>query len=149
MKHKEQVFRKPKTVYQQRVNEIITDAPEVSLIRNIIRLQLFKNAEKNEDLLRLVEMYNLLGAEKFADVMNLLAGCTIKFPPKDDFKETVNVALCYYYRAFRKKPWNEIKELLEDDTLQTVKYGIKVTQLQRFMDYMAELSASKKSVEKE
>lgn len=138
------VFTKPKTIYQQRINEIIVDEPTTAVIKDLIHLQLFKNAEKNEDMLRLVELYNLLGVEKFADVLNLFAGCTVKFPQKDDFRETVNIALCYYYKTFRQKTWNDMKEILEDDTLQTVKYGIKVQQLQRFMEYVGDMSAQRR-----
>jgi len=144
MNENSKVFQKPKTTYQQRINEIIVDDPTTALVKDLIQLQLFKNAEKNEDMFRLVELYNLLGVEKFADVLNLFAGCTVKFPQKDDFRETINIALCYYYKTFRKKSWNEMKEILEDDTLQTVKYGIKVQQLQRFMDYIADMSEQRR-----
>ena len=72
------------------------------------------------------------------EVMDILAGKTIKFPPKDDFKETVEIALSYYYRYFLHMSWDEIKEKMGDQDMPSVKYGIKVQQLERFMEYIGD-----------
>ena len=82
------LFEKPLTMFQSTINEIMKESASKELIEDLIRLNMFKNAEKDEKQLVLVELYNLLGAEKFMDVMDLLEGKTIKFPHKSDFKET-------------------------------------------------------------
>ncbi len=129
-------FKKPYTVFQEKLNDILVDKPSTDVIKDLIEIQMFKNAEKDEKLLVLVELYNLLGLDKFYEVMDLLAGKTVKFPPKDDFKETIQIALSYYYKNFEGLKWDQIKEKLGDDELQTVKLGIKCTQLKKLMDYV-------------
>ena len=105
------IFKKPLTVFQQNVNDIMNSDKSKDLVEDLIHLQMFKNAEKDEKQLVLVELYNLLGTEKFMEVMDLLAGKTIKFPQKDDFKETIQIALCYYYKQVKNYDWEEIKNL--------------------------------------
>lgn len=136
-------FKRPYTVFQEKVNSILSDGPAADVIKDLIELQMFKNAEKDEKLLVLVELYNLLGLEKFYEVMDLFAGKNLKFPAKDDFKETIQIALSYYYKNFEGLNWNQIKEKLGDEELQTVKLGIKCTQLKKMLDYNVEMANSR------
>jgi hypothetical protein len=99
---------------------------------------MFKRAERDERLLSLVEIYNLLGAETFAELIDLLNGKTITFPTREEFRETVQVALCYYEKHLMGKKWSEIKELLKDPELASLKVGAKTQSLQRFMEYFAD-----------
>lgn len=138
------LFKKPMTLFQQNVNNIMEDNASKDLIEDLIRLNMFKNAEKDEKQLVLVELYNLLGTERFMDVMDLLAGKTVRFPKKEDFRETVQIALSYYYKQFRDYSWTDIKELMKDDTISPVKMRVKVGQLQKFINYFSELRAAKK-----
>lgn len=133
------LFDKPMTIFQKNVNDIMKDNVSTDLIEDLIRLNMFKNAEKDERQLVLVELYNLLGIEKFMEVMDLLAGTSIKFPNKSDFKETIQIALCYYYRQFKDYSWDQIKNLINDEEISTAKIGSKVQQLQRFIDKFGEL----------
>lgn len=133
------LFKEPMTLFQQNVNNIMKESASKELIEDLIRLNMFKNAEKDEKQLVLVELYNLLGPENFMDVMDLLEGKTVKFPRKADFKETIQIALCYYYRQFKNYSWEQIKELIKDDDLSSVKLGVRVQQLQRFINKFGEL----------
>ena len=137
------LFEKPMTVFQQNINNIMKEDTSKDLIEDLIKLQMFKNTEKDDKQLVLVELYNLLGTEKFMDVMDLLAGKTIKFPAKEDFKETVQIALCYYYRNFKDYSWDQIRTLVADEDLQSIKFGVKVQQLQKFISYFGELKEQK------
>ena len=127
------------TLFQQTINDIMKESASKELIEDLIRLNMFKNAEKDEKQLVLVELYNLLGAEKFMDVLDLLEGKPIKFHHNADFKETIQIALCYYYRQFKDYSWEEIKDLIKDDDLSSVKLGVRVQQLQRFINKFGEL----------
>lgn len=139
MEDSKKLFESPKTIFQQDVNDIMKTRDETCLIEDLIGLQMFKDAEKDEKLLVLKELYNYLGTEKFMGVMDILAGKTVKFPSKDSFKETIQIALCWYYKRFRGYSWEQIKQLLHDDELQTVKFGIKVQNLQRFINHYEEI----------
>lgn len=136
---KDKIFEKPRTIFQQDVNDIMKDCDEINLIEDLIGLQLLKDAEKDEKLLVIKELYNYLGTEKFMGIMNILAGKTIKFPTKDSFKETIQIALSWYYRQYKGYDWDQIKTLLRDDELPAVKYGIKVQNLQRFINKYEEI----------
>lgn len=137
-KNNEEVFERPTTLFQQKINDIMRNNPTKDMMMALIELQLYKNAGKDEDKLVYVELYNLLGMDKFMEVMDILSGKTIKFPAKDDFKETVEIALSYYYRHFMHYSWDTIKEKLGDQDIPSVKYGIKVQQLERFMEYIGD-----------
>lgn len=127
------IFKNPKTIFQQDLNNIMKERDETALIEDLIGLQMLKDSEKDERLLVLRELFDYLGTEKFMGVMNILAGKTVKFPQKDSFKETIQIALCWYYKKVKNYDWDTIKALLKDDELSSVKFGIKIQNLQKFM----------------
>lgn len=131
------MFTTAKSVFQQKIKETIKTDAAKDVVQDIIRLHLFKNAEKNEALLSLVEVYDLLGLDKFSELMALLEGKTITFPKKEDFRDTVQLAVCYYYRVIEGKAWEDIKVILGEDELPTIKYGIRIQQFQSFLQYIA------------
>lgn|SRR5574344_447869 len=135
-KKSSEVFEQPKSLFQQKINDIMTDDPTKDLILDIFELQLYKNADKDDKKLVLVELYNLLGFEKFVEVIELLSGKTIKFPSRDEFKESIEVALSYYYRTFRGYDWPKIKELIGDTEMSSVKFGSRMQQLTKFIKFL-------------
>ena len=136
--YNEEVFQHPKTCFQQKINDIMTDNPTKDSIMDLFEIQLIKDSNKNTSIKYLVDVYNLLGFEKFTEMMDILAGKTISFPTKDEFRETILIALAYYYRNVRGYKWGTIKGLLGDDELSSVKYGIKSQQLQKYMENIGE-----------
>lgn len=127
------IYEKPRTIFQQELNEIMKEKPETDIITDLIGLQMLKDAEKDGKLLILRELFDYLGIEKFMGIMNILAGKTVKFPVKDSFKETIQIALCWYYKKIKNYDWDTIKVLLKDDELSSVKFGIKLQNLQKFI----------------
>lgn len=132
------MFKTAKSVFQQRLQDTLKSDSSKEVIADLIRLHLFKNAEKDESLLVLVEIYDLLGLDKFMDLLSLLDGQTVSFPDREDIKDTVQLAICYYYRNIEGKSWSDIKDILGDSELPTIKYGIRMQQLQTFLDYVAD-----------
>lgn len=143
MENKNKLFNTTQSVFQQKINDIMKEDDILDLIDCLIKLQMFKNSEKDEKKLILVELYKLLGTSKFMDMMDICSGKTIKFPSKEDFKETIQIALCYYYKQFKDYSWDDIKALINDEDLSSVKLGIKIQQLQRFIDHYGELRTRK------
>src|SRR5574344_124037 len=127
-KKSSEVFEQPKSLFQQKINDIMTDDPTKDLILDIFELQLYKNADKDDKKLVLVELYNLLGFEKFVEVIELLS--------RDEFKESIEVALSYYYRTFRGYDWPKIKELIGDTEMSSVKFGSRMQQLTKFIKFL-------------
>jgi len=141
------MFKDAKSVFQQRLQDTLKTDASKDVIEDLIRLHLFKNAEKDESLLVLVEIYDLLGLDKFMDLLSLLNGQTVTFPEREDIKDTVQLAICYYYRNIEGKEWSTIKEILGDPELPTIKYGIRMQQLQTFLDYIVDKIRTKRGLE--
>lgn len=127
------LYEQPKNILEMRLNELLSKEEE-SLISDIIRISLLKTAEKDENYLVFTEIYNLLGLEKFTELITLIDGGTIVFPSKDELRDAVLTVVCYYYRNVLNKDWEEIKTLLNLPDISSVKYGIKSSQLELFID---------------
>lgn len=129
------MYNNPKTVLQQRLKETL-DQDSSSVMSDLIKLSLLKVAEKDEDLVIYSELYKLLGIENFTELIALIDGRTLSFPSKEDFKDIITTVLCYYYKTVENKDWEEIKALLGDPDLNTIKYGIRSTSFGTFLDTM-------------
>lgn len=129
------MYEKPKSVFQQRLKESL-DIETSSVISDLIKLSLLKKAEKNEDLLIYTEIFNLLGVDKFTELLQIIDGRTVEFPSPIEFKETIVTVLCYYYKNVEQKSWEDIKALIGDPDLNTIKYGIRATTFKSFLDTM-------------
>lgn len=140
------LFNKPRTIFQQDINDIMKEREETALIEDLIGLQMLKDSEKDEKLLTLRELFDYLGVEKFMGVMNILAGKNIKFPQKESFKETIQIALCWYYKKVRNYDWETIKQLLKDEDLSSVKFGIKIQNFQKFMLHYESIKNQKEAI---
>jgi hypothetical protein len=127
------LFNTEESLFQKRINEIITDEPGKQIIEDIIKLYLLKIGSKDDSQLYLSELYNLVGVEQFANIIDLMDGRTVKFPESDSFKEIVEVAICYYYKYLKNKDWKNIEEAFQDEDMSHIKLGIKITQLDQFI----------------
>jgi hypothetical protein len=103
------------------------------VVEDLIKLELLKNSQKNDKMTPVCELYNLLGPEKFAEVIELMNGRTVEFPSSDSFKETVMTAIYYYYRFFKNKDWTDIDSLFDDEDISHIKMGIRTTNLHQFI----------------
>lgn len=144
---KDVLYKQPKTIFQERINEIVESTVASDIIKDLIHLQMFKSAEKNSKNLALVEIFNLLGVEKFTELIDLLDGKTIKFPTKDTLKEYVIIALCFYHKKYFGRTWPEIKEIIGDDKLKSIKYGLRVQNLETFIKYLQDKTGERFSLE--
>lgn len=127
-------YDEPKNLLESRLNEILKTERDESLMDDILRLSLMKSARKNESQLALVEAYELLGADRFVELISLMGGREVKFPSKEDFRTTVLVATTYYLKDICGMNWNDIKSILSDPTLNTVRIGINDSQLSSWLD---------------
>lgn len=126
------MYSTPKNILQLKINEALGQNEE-DMISDLIKLCLMKPASKNQDFLVYTEIYNLLGLEKFTDLISLLDGRTVKFPTKEEFKDTVLTVLCYYYRNVLNLEWDEIKDKLGIPDINTIRQGIRSSQYEAFL----------------
>jgi len=125
-----------KSLFQKKINKILKENPIEEVIKDLIKLHYLRLASKNEDQIALVEIYNLLGSELFAELIEIINGRTISFPDRESFKESVQIALCYYFKYIKHKKWDEIKEILQDEEVSSIKYGINTNKLRMFINEM-------------
>jgi len=131
------LFESPKNILEMKINEAL-GAGEESVISDLIKLSLLKKASKNQDMLVYTEIYNLLGLEKFTELISLLDGKTVTFPTKEELKDTVITVLCYYYRNVLGLEWNDIKEKLGIPDINTIRQGIRSSQYESYIKELIE-----------
>lgn len=138
----EKLFKKEKSVFQQQINDALKDRDNVKIIDDIIKLMLLKDSSKSKNAVTLVEIYNYFGLEGFVDLVDIMNGKEVKFPEIDEFKETIKIAVSYYYKYIKHKSWSEIKSILKDDISNSyIKYGINCSKLNRFITELSEQQA--------
>lgn len=129
------LYSNPKSLLQEKLNQVLSEGEE-TLISDLVKLSLLKRAEKDTNELVFTEIYNLLGLDKFTDLLSLIDGRTITFPTKEEFKESLMIVLTYYYRTVEGKDWEEIKDLLGLQDVNTVRLGIQAGQYEKFLQKM-------------
>lgn len=135
---KENLFEEEKSLFRKKINSAMEDNSN-KVIKDIIKLVLLKNSMKNKNYLKLVELYSYFGLDEFVDLIDIMNGSTVSFPTIEEFKDTVKLAISYYYKFLKNKSWDEIKEIINDDEGGTnVKYGINCSRLNRFITELSE-----------
>jgi hypothetical protein len=136
------MYENPRTLFQQKVSNILKKEYKSSaLFENIFKLQQlfqlekFPNSERKDfnDWKTLLEVYNAVGAQTFAKLISIVKGKTLQFPTEEDFQDSIVTTLCYYYKEVEQKTWEDIKGLLNMPKLNTIKFGIRVRQLNQFI----------------
>ena len=113
-----------------------------SIFEDVFKLQYLFSMEKfaskssgdPDSWKHLVEIFNLVGSKKFAEIISIVKGCTITFPTEEEYQESILTTLCYYYKEVQNKTWDEIKDILNISKNDSIKYGIRVRQLRNFVD---------------
>jgi len=126
-----------KSLFQKKINQILKENKNEEIIKDLIKLHYLRIASRNEDKMVHVEIYNLLGPELFAELIELMNGRTVVFPDRESFKESVQIALCFYFKYLKRKKWDEIKEILQDEEVSSIKFGIGTNKLNSFINEMA------------
>lgn len=131
------IYETPSNILEQRINEAL-GREEEGIISDLIKLSLMKKASKDSDYLIYTELYNLLGLEKFTELITLMDGRTLHLPTKEEMKDIVITVLCYYYRNVKKLEWPEIKEKLGIQDINAVKQGIRSSQFESYLKELVE-----------
>ena len=131
------IYETPSNILEQRINEALGKGEE-SIISDLIKLSLMKKASKDSDCLIYTEVYNLLGLEKFSELVSLIDGRTLHLPTKEGLRDTVITVLCYYYRNVKKMEWVDIKEKLGIQDINAVRQGIRSSQFESYLKELVE-----------
>lgn len=131
------IYETPSNILEQRINEALGKGEE-SIVSDLIKLSLMKKASKDSDCLIYTEVYNLLGLEKFSELVSLIDGRTLHLPTKEELRDTVITVLCYYYRNVKKMEWVDIKEKLGIQDINAVRQGIRSSQFESYLKELVE-----------
>ena len=131
------IYETPSNILEQRKKEALGKGEE-SIISDLIKLSLMKKASKDSDCLIYTEIYNLLGLEKFSELVSLVDGRALHLPTKEELRDTVITVLCYYYRNVKKMEWVDIKEKLGIQDINAVRQGIRSSQFESYLKELVE-----------
>lgn len=129
------LYQNPKSLLQERLNQVLSEGEE-TIISDLMKLSLLKRGEKDSNELVFSELYNLLGLEGFSNLISLMDGRTVTFPSREEFREALLVVLAYYYRTLEGKSWDDIKDILGLQDINSVKLGIQAGQYEKFLQKM-------------
>lgn len=136
------MYSNPRSIFQEKIGSILRRDTECSvLFENIFKLQhLYRlekiessNKEMTDEWYTLLRVYEALGPAEFAKLISIIRGRTITFPSEEEFQEAITTTLCYYYKEVERKTWDDIRNILSIPDLNTIKFGIRVRQLDQFI----------------
>lgn len=142
------VYKNPKTILEDSINDLFKfrDKEENDFLFKIINIILLKNSHNSDmsSLLKIVNDYDL-----FAQIIHLFSGRKIEFIEPELLKDTILLAVCYYYKRILLKDWDEIQKYfgsikLDKLSLSHKMYNIDIWVRQKIQEEYREL---KKSVE--
>ena len=138
------IISSPRNIFQQKLNEItLKDTQASSVFENIFKLYQMYNLQKvditnktptQDNWKYLLHIFHEFGLENFMKLISITGGKTIIFPSEDELKDSITTVLCYYYKEIKNKSWEEIKNILNDEELNTIKYGIRIRQFKQFIE---------------
>jgi hypothetical protein len=134
------IYTNPKTLFEQKIQNILKpEQKNLDVFESIFKLQQFlslertKGEEDPDNWKPQISAFNTLGMKDYVKIFSPFWGKTISFPTEEEFKESLVIVLCYYYKNIENKEWAEIRDLLNMPDLNTIKYGIRVRQLEHFI----------------
>jgi len=119
-----------RTLWEKKLNRLFEKRkPEdVELLINLVSLSVY--SRNNKDL---GSLYTILGTDNFSKVISLFSGRTITFPDREEFREALIIAVCYYYKEILNYEWSKIKEELPfaKDEINSIKIGKGIKKLNK------------------
>ena len=117
---------------------------EMDLILRALSITLYQNSQSTD----IIELYKLLGPEKFSQVLMILDGRPTKLPSSVEFRESLILALVYYYKEIKLLDWEQIKAKFPFE-ISGISYGIRIKQLSNFIrqkmdEYLRQIDSSSK-----
>lgn len=120
--------KESQNLWEDKMSSIFRDKPseEVEMFLNLISVTLY--GRENDDLSKL---YHYLGLDSFSKVISLFSGRTITFPSRQEFRDNILIALTFYLKEFKGQDWNQIKEELPFEEVNSIKYGKGINKLKK------------------
>ena len=105
------------------INEILTEFKQQDKeFYNLIPLILSKRMQVGK-VSNCQKLVDIIGVEKFIEVMDMLGGKIITLPSPKDFEKTVTGITIYYLRIYKHLTWEQIQKLFPNVMNVKIEYG--------------------------
>lgn len=143
------LFEKENRIYKYYLNSMYNDRGSVDFIQSLLKLELI-NMDKSEKQ-DLVQLYDILGFDKFFEVMTLFSSRTIKVPKIDKIKKLLIVSIAYYQVIVLGLSPKDASKILSEKlglfNLKQKNMKALINRVQQDIDHLAEVVANKKQRE--
>jgi hypothetical protein len=125
---KQEMFGQPKSVIEDQLNRLFAreSTDQTHGLLSIASVILFQDPNNKE----LAQIYQAIGIENFAKLVNIFNGRTITFFKRSEFEDALILALCYFMKEVEGKEWEEIKRILPFE-ISPISIGNKISILNR------------------
>jgi SpoVK/Ycf46/Vps4 family AAA+-type ATPase len=100
-----------KSIWKEQIDELFQCSDTKSEMYNFLSiLNIIINNRFDE---KIINLYDIIGnIDTFTSIIDCFSGLTITIPEKDEFRESLIVALSYYYKELKGYSWKEIQKII-------------------------------------
>lgn len=100
------MFKGESSVFEKQMREAFKPVDEQNSLFSAAALVFYHDSKISE----IYDVYKLLGMENFVKLIHLLDGRTVHLPTGAELRESILLALCFYYREVDGLDWDEIHD---------------------------------------
>lgn len=120
------MFKNPTEVFEAQFNKLFEKHKDTGadLLLKVVNMVLYQN-NNNIDM---QELYHEVGLDTFNKIISLFDGRDIKFYRKEEIKDTLILALCFYYKEILNMEWDAVKKEVPFE-INTISMGLRLKML--------------------
>lgn len=139
------IFNKENRIYKYYINNIEQKPEGIEFIKSLFRLELLKNDKTpDQDILQL---YEILGFDKFFEVITFFSSKTIKIPNVEKIKKALITSIAYYQINILGLTPKDAGKILSEKlgVLNLKQKNVKaiIKQLQQDIDHLSDIALRK------
>jgi len=120
----------PNELWEKRLNSLFAkkDKTEVEKFLDIVSIIIYMD-DKCKDI---SDLYSIVDIDNFVKIVNLFSGRTIHFPEKKDIKDSIELALLFYYKNIQKiTSYKDLKGLniIDEKDFSSISIGKRLNKL--------------------
>ena len=120
----------PNELWEKRLNSLFAkkDKTEVEKFLDIVSIIIYMD-DKCKDI---SDLYSIVDLDNFVKIVNLFSGRTIHFPEKKDIKDSIELALLFYYKNIQKiTSYKDLKGLniIDEKDFSSISIGKRLNKL--------------------
>lgn len=120
-----------KSIWFEQLDSIFeeTEKTEMTTFLSILSMIVFDKFDDN-----VAQLYSIVNdMEKFSKIINKFSGMTIQFPDRNEFKDSLIVALSYYYKELKHMDWKDIQKIINTNERVAMKAGKGIVKLNKLV----------------